>query len=302
MGLVIRAAFKAVFSKTEILGKPLRRFQNVRFWNRNLKFEVIFLAAFLSACGSGASSGGKNADRAEGAYIAAAEAYAQERYAEALEYLRESLRLDPDFYQARLLEGKVLFFQNKMTEAAELFARLAAKHPEYTEARLWNLRCLVMAASPDGTAAGSTTGTTGVAGTAGKKLEDARNALDRELSFNPTDWRVLYLYALLAGNAGDWEKRLSMGRRAEAALSDSAKVYLDMALTWYSLGLEDRANLFLEKARVVSGNNVSLARLGELTGELFSSAEHPGNPAKAPAEDGRIDGVPRDAKPGHEGG
>ena len=182
---------------------------------------AAFLAASLTvvfpACGSGASSGGR--DRAEGAYIAATEAYSQERYGEALEYLRESLRLDPDFYQARLLEGKVLFFQNRIPLAAELFAKLAAAYPEYTEARLWNLRCLVIAASPGASAYAGASG-----GSAEKRLEAARDALDRELSFNPTDWRVLYLCVLLAGNTGDWERRLSMGRRAEAALSDSAKV------------------------------------------------------------------------------
>ncbi|MDR2136340.1 MAG: tetratricopeptide repeat protein [Treponema sp.] len=239
---------------------------------------AVFVIALIAACGSEIPS----RDRAEGAYIAAAEAYSQERYAEALEYLRESLRLDPGFYQARLLEGKTLFFQNRMAEAAELFAKLAAKYPEYTEARLWNLRCLVLAASAgnavsDDAASGNASAGDASAGDAG---QEAREALDRELSFNPTDWRVLYLYALLAGNTGDWEKRLSMGRRAETALSDSAKVYLDMALTWYSLGLEDRAQIFLEKARAVSGNNVSLGRLAELTGEFFTAPDKSGDPAE----------------------
>jgi tetratricopeptide (TPR) repeat protein len=217
-------------------------------------FFAAFLAMCLAACGSGNPAGGR--DRAEGAYIAAAEAYAQERYGEALEYLGESLKADPNFYQASLLEGKVLFFQNRMDEAVDLFTKIVAKHPEYTEARLWKLRCLVLAAGP---------------GEQG--LEEAREALERELSFNPTDWRVLYLYVLLAGNTGDWEQRLAMGRRAEAALSDSAKLYLDMALSWYSLGLEDRAQAFLDKARAVSGNNTSLARLGELTGHFIDSHE-----------------------------
>jgi tetratricopeptide (TPR) repeat protein len=227
---------------------------------RGIKTGIAgFCIAGLVACGAGGFSGTGDRDRAEGMYIAAAEAYSQERYPEALEYLRESLRLDPNFYQARLLEGKILFFQNRTEEAEERFAKLAARYPEYTEARLWNLRCLVISAS-----------------SSKKKREEALSALDRELSFNPTDWRVLYLYALLAGNTGDWEKRLSMGRRAEAALSDSAKVYLDMAITWHSLGLEDRAGLFLEKARIVSGKNLSLARLGELTTELLNpGAEAP---------------------------
>jgi precorrin-6B methylase 1 len=42
-----------------------------------------------------------------------------------------------------------------------------------------------------------------------------------------------------------------------------------MALSWHSLGLEDRAAGALEKARIVAGGNISLARLAEGTAELF---------------------------------
>jgi tetratricopeptide (TPR) repeat protein len=98
-------------------------------------------------------------------------------------------------------------------------------------------------------------------------INEAQRALDRELSFNPNDWRVLYLYALLAGNTGDYEKHLVMGRRAETALSDSAKVYLDMALTWRSLELEDRAEAYFEKARIVSGDNTIARQILELRGD-----------------------------------
>jgi tetratricopeptide (TPR) repeat protein len=214
---------------------------------------LLFIAGLILG-GCAPKTGGR--DRAERAYLAAAEAYAEERFGEALEYLGESLRIDPDFYQARFLEGKILFFQNRLEKAAELFAGLCAKHPEYTEARLWNLRCLVLS---------------------GKDPRIVQEALDRELSFNPSDWRVLYLYALLAGNNGDWEKRLSMGRRAENALSDSAKVYLDMALSWHSLGLKDRAVLALEKARILSGGNMSLARLGDAAAELIDGPGETGH-------------------------
>jgi tetratricopeptide (TPR) repeat protein len=219
---------------------------------------ILLFAAGLILGGCAPDTGG--GDRAERAYLAAAEAYAEERFGEALEYVRESLKIDPDFYQARLLEGKIFFFQNRLEKATELFAGLCAKHPEYTEARLWNLRCLVLS---------------------GKDPREIQEVLDRELSFNPSDWRVLYLYALLAGNNGDWEKRLSMGRRAEQALSDSAKVYLDMALSWHSLGLKDRAVLALEKARIVSGGNMSLARLGDAAAELIDGPGEtgPGGPA-----------------------
>jgi tetratricopeptide (TPR) repeat protein len=200
---------------------------------------------------------------AEGPYIAAVEAYAQEFYPEALDYVRESLRQDSRFYQARLLEGKILFFQNRMTEAREVFAGLCGRYPEYTEARIWNLRCLVLVFSQS-VKEGSPSE---------KSLREARRALDRELSFNPSDWRVLYLYALLAEKAGDWEQKLSMGRRAEAVLSDSAKLYLDLALSWHSLGLEDRAARYIDKARVLAGENTSLARLGEAAEDILLSPE-----------------------------
>jgi tetratricopeptide (TPR) repeat protein len=195
--------------------------------------------------------------QAEGVYVRAAEAYAQEHYTEALEYARESLRINSNFHQARFLEGKILFFQNRLEEARKIFTALGVKYPEYTEARIWMLRCLVLSIPEKDTPAHE------------KRVKEAQAALEKELVFNSTDWRVLYLYALLAGNTGDWEKRLAMGRRAETALSDSSKVYLDMALTWHSLGLEDRAGHSLEKARIVSRNNISLARLGETTAEFL---------------------------------
>jgi tetratricopeptide (TPR) repeat protein len=196
--------------------------------------------AFLILCLVIFTACDPKAEKAVGAYVAAAEAYGQERYGEALEYARESLRLDSHFYQARLLEGKILFFQDRREEAARVFANLIARHPEYTEARIWNLRCLVLSVTPFGK-------------NQEEAKKEAQGALDRELSFNPNDWRVLYLYVLFAGNTGDYEKRLAMGRRAETVLSDSAKVYLDMALTWRSLELEDRAEAYFEKARIVGG-------------------------------------------------
>jgi tetratricopeptide (TPR) repeat protein len=214
---------------------------------------VVFFAALLAACNP---DGNRLAP--EGAYVAATEAYAQERYTEALEYVRESLRINPGFHQARFLEGKILFFQNRLDEAQKTFSALTVKYPEYTEARIWTLRCMVLSIPGNDMPEHE------------KRVIEARTSLEKELTFNSTDWRVFYLYALLAGKAGDWEKRLSMGRRAETALSDSSKVYLDMAFTWHSLGLEDRAGRSLEKARVVSGTNISLAQMGVATEEFLN--------------------------------
>jgi tetratricopeptide (TPR) repeat protein len=232
----------------------------------------------LAACVPGAGRGGG----AEESYAAAAELYGREQFTEALEYAEESLAADKNFYQARLLKGKILFFLKRPEEAEGIFAGLCAAYPEYTEARIWNLRCQVLS----------------LEGPAGGDREKVRAALDRELSFNPSDWRVLYLYALWAGNTGDWEKRLSMGRRAENALSESAKVYLDTALSWHSLGLKDRAALALEKARIVAGGNISLARLAEGTAELIDSSMGESGAADGPDTEGVADGPGAANKPG----
>jgi tetratricopeptide (TPR) repeat protein len=189
---------------------------------------------------------------AERAYLAATEAYRLEDYPEVIGQCRRALETDRGFYQAEFLLGKTLFFSGEEAEALKVFTRLTKKHPEYTEARLWLVRCLVL----------------------GGQYGQAAVLLDRELSFNSTDWRALYLYALLAQRTGDYEKRLSMGRQAETALGDSARVYLDLAIAWHALGLEERAGDYLKKAQTVSGSNASLQRIEESL-ERFSEEELP---------------------------
>jgi tetratricopeptide (TPR) repeat protein len=193
-------------------------------------------AVFLFSCAF------PKAGDAERDYLAAVEAYGAENYPEALVLARRALKADRRFYQAEFLLGKILFFSGEEAEARKLFSALAKRRPEYTEARLWRIRCLVL----------------------GEQYAEAVVLLDKELSLNASDWRVLYLYALLAQKTGDYEKRLSMGRQAETVLSDGAKVYLDMAVTWHALGFKDRAEEYLEKARIISGSNTPLRRIEEI--------------------------------------
>jgi tetratricopeptide (TPR) repeat protein len=201
---------------------------------RYFRLWIVLGAALLLSCG-------RNKGEAERAYLAAAEAYGGENYEEALVQIRRALKADRAFYQAEFLLGKTLFFTGEEAGSLEVFSRLVKRRPEYTEARLWRIRCLVLAG----------------------RYGEAAELLDRELSFNSSDWRPLYLYALLAQKTGDYEKRLSMGRRAEMTLSDSAKVYLDLAVAWYALELKDRAALYLEKAQTISGSNIPLGRIEE---------------------------------------
>jgi len=176
---------------------------------------------------------------AEKAYIAAVDAYAAEQYADSLELVRQAIKLDHSFYQASFLEGKTLFFSNKHEEAEKIFSKLASRYPAYIEARIWYIRCLILKGD----------------------FITAQNMLNKELSYNQTDWRIFNLYSLLAQRTDNYEERITMNRRAETILSESARVYIDMALVWHTLGLDDRAKAYLEKAHHISGANIPFQEL-----------------------------------------
>jgi tetratricopeptide (TPR) repeat protein len=176
---------------------------------------------------------------AEKAYIAAVDAYGAEKYDNSLEQVRRAIKLDRNFYQASFLEGKILFFSEKQSEAEKIFSGLTSKYPEFTEARIWHIRCLILKGD----------------------FEAAQKMLDKELSYNQTDWRIYSLYSLFAQRTNNYEERLTMNRRAETILSGSARVYIDMALVWHTLGLDDRAKTYIEKAQQVSGANIPFQEL-----------------------------------------
>jgi tetratricopeptide (TPR) repeat protein len=203
----------------------------------------LFAAAIVCLCGflfflRGNRSGPEGGE-AEKNYIAAVDAYTEQRYEDAMNFTRKALETDKNFYQAALLEAKILFFDGRPLEAEKVFSKLVSKYPAYTEARIWHIRCLILQ----------------------DNRQDAVPLLEKELSFNPGDWRVYYLYALAAQRSNNYEQRLAMNRQAELVLTDSAKVYMDLALTWYTLGIPDRADDYLVKARTISGMNLSMAQL-----------------------------------------
>jgi tetratricopeptide (TPR) repeat protein len=192
------------------------------------------LVLILIACDTKA-----NRIEAEKAYIAAVDAYEAEQLTDSLILVRRAVKLDRKFYQASLLEGKVLFFSNKLEEAEKIFSKLVSQHPAYTEARIWHIRCVILK----------------------DDFKTAQNMLNKELSYNQTDWRIYSLYSLLARKTDNYEERLVMNRRAENILTGSAGVYLDMAIIWRTLGLDDRAQIYLEKAQQISGSNVSFQEM-----------------------------------------
>jgi hypothetical protein len=100
---------------------------------------ITVLVLGICVCESGSGDAG-----AEKMYLAAVEAYTEEQYGTALEFIKKVQRLDRKFYQAGFLEAKILFFQGKEAEAETQFLRLSKKYPSYTEARIWYIRCLII--------------------------------------------------------------------------------------------------------------------------------------------------------------
>ena len=78
---------------------------------------------------------------------------------------------------------------------------------------------------------------------------------------NQTDWRFYYQYALLAQKQNAADKRLSLCRKAEQALSDSEKVYIEAADVWLTLGVRSNALDALDKAYAVSAHPDALAEI-----------------------------------------
>jgi len=184
-------------------------------------------------------------------YIVALDAYTDNELSIAHEYVAQIEKADKAFYQATFLKAKIYFFQENYSESLEVLEKLVKKYPAFTEARIWSIRCLIFL----------------------EEYEKAEKLLEIELSFNQTDWRVYYQYSLLATRTNNYEMRLAMSSRAESALSDGAKVYIDLAEVWATFEFSDRALLYLEKAQVISGSQSSVAEFHQALESAIQEGE-----------------------------
>ena len=176
---------------------------------------------------------------AEQLYARASDAYIREDFSNALSLADEAVRADGHFFQARLLKAKVLIFTEKTGDAEKLLRALCKRYPDFTEARLWYVRALIMT----------------------ERYDKAETLLERELALNQTDWRFYYQYALLAQKQNTLDKRLAMCRKAEQALCDSEKLYIETADIWLMLGIRANALAALDKALAVSSEPSAVAEI-----------------------------------------
>ena len=192
---------------------------------------LLTMSLFAFSCSDSAS--------AEQLYARASDAYIREDFSNALSLADEAVRADGHFFQARLLKAKVLIFTEKTGDAEKLLRALCKRYPDFTEARLWYVRALIMS----------------------ERYDKAEAFLERELSLNQTDWRFYYQYALLAQKQNAFDKRLAMCRKAEQALCDSEKLYIETADIWLMFGIRANALAALDKALAVSSEPSAVAEI-----------------------------------------
>ncbi|MBQ9494373.1 MAG: tetratricopeptide repeat protein [Treponema sp.] len=178
------------------------------------KRSIVILIAMSMIIVSCRKSG-----EAEKLYVAALDYYTKNDLQSALNFVKLACKQDSRFYQAQFLESKIYFFMEEYDASKKIAQKLVKVQPSYTDARLWLIRCCIMQ----------------------NHYEQAENLLARELSFNASDWRVYYLYSLLARMTQDFDTQLVMLSRAEASLSDSQKVYSALASSWELLGVAEKA-------------------------------------------------------------
>lgn len=176
---------------------------------------------------------------AERLYIQASESYAKHDFSSAYNAVNKSIKKDSSFYQAQLLEAKILYFQDKNVESMKILKKTVSRHKEFTEAKLWLVRNYL----------------------ALEQYDEAEQLLEREISFNQSDWRFYYLYSLLALKQNQMDKRLAMIKKAETYLQDSDKVYIEMSDIWITLGLRNKALDSLDTAEAVSSNPDSIRQI-----------------------------------------
>lgn len=193
-----------------------------------------FLATLVFACLCLCSC--KNAAKemtATEMYEGALEDYSNKEFEKVLATCSRILNLDPDFFYADLLKAKAMFFLARHGDTKKLLSSLVKKHPEYTDARIWYARVLVLEDS----------------------LEKAQVVLDNELRINHTDWRVYYLYSLLAGKEQSYEVQLDMLSRAELMLREGKKVFAETARVWAALGVAEKTREHLMLYEILSSKN-----------------------------------------------
>ncbi|MBR5933931.1 MAG: hypothetical protein IK002_08110 [Treponema sp.] len=183
---------------------------------------VLLGVFFITGC--------KNKTRAEEFYLEAAKAYKEKNFANAENLIEKTLLYDRNNFQAEFLKGKILFFQKNYAASEKIFSKLTEKKHENIDVKLWLLRSLIF----------------------NDELEKAEVLIKKISECNNNDWRIFYWKAQIAKKKGDFETYFLCLNTADSYIREASKVYLDLAIIWNELGLQDRSNFYYEKEKVLN--------------------------------------------------
>ena len=206
---------------------------------------LVLMLALLVGCNQ------KNPQLGYELYLSGLEAYSEKDFSTAEKICLEAVKQDKELFQAELLRIKSLFFLNELEKSHALLEKLLKKVPQYTDARLWYIRFMIFQ----------------------ENFQMAATLLEEELIFNETDWRIHYLKGLINSKNQDYSSQLAALQQAERALSDGAKVYLDLTRLWLVLGMDSQVEKQLEKARVLTPSKGELRILLETLEVLAKQQE-----------------------------
>lgn len=195
-----------------------------KFNNKKFFTVVILLFSFFILVGCK-----KDKESLEKLYLSALESYSVREFDKALFYLKGATEIDRNNSQVNFLIAKINFFQQNYEQCLLLLNKVIKQNPEFTEARIWLIRCEIV----------------------NKNYESAKARLDDELKWNMTDWRIFYLYSLLSKEQDKLDEQLVMLKNAELSLQDASKVYASTAMTWSILGIESKEKEYINKAKVI---------------------------------------------------
>lgn len=221
----------------------------MKFSNISGLLALVAVLTFLGACSPAPLS-----ESQLKSYLEARQSYEKGDFAGSGKVLDQLLSERGDFYQARFLKGKVLFFQKRLPDARAEFEKLSKDHPEFTMASSWLAQIDFQENQPD------------------KALDRLKNLL----SYDPLDYRLLYLTGLAYLQKKDPKNAIDFFRQSTLAEEELSKPHLELGRLYFQLGNFQAALTELQRAQVLLLPNSPLEPvLRDLIAQVESEMKKP---------------------------
>lgn len=179
--------------------------------------KIIWVAALLLSClALGACADKKSAGIL---YIKALDAYKQKDFLTAEAFINQCIKNDKKNKQAKFLKAKIHLFRSQYKEAFELFSDLYKSESDNKDIQRYLIQSLIFL----------------------EDYEKAEEEIQEALKKDKGDWRLYYYASIVAAKSNKVDQRLENLNLAKSALAPGAQVFFDLAFSWQSLGIKEKA-------------------------------------------------------------